>query len=457
LTRKFTQGPQKVCRTLLQLPGRIFKFKSLKLKLMAASLTLASVILLVTYVTLSSSARTVAAEQSEKHVKELLLYFSGIVAESVAANDRLQVQFLGQALLTRGIGAVCITGSSGQVLYASQPDLEQEGVFSSPDVKPYAGGILGTRDGHSLLQGAAPIRLGSTPLGMIHVWMQCTDLETEIQEAHAFVYPVFALGFFLLLLLGTVSLNIPFHTLKGLTQAANRIGAGNFSERVPVVGEDELSAFCQTFNTMVDGLCKARSEILQGNLETIRAMISTVEAKDPYTQGHCVRVQSLVGKLLERLPGAPAKERTQIETSALLHDIGKIGVPDSLLLKEGRLTNEEIDVIRSHATIGEKILLHLDSMKTVARWVRHHHERWDGLGYPDGLRGEAIPFASRVIGVADAIDAMSSTRPYRQSRTREEVVEVLKECRGTQFDPQIADCAIQLLEVKERQTVEVLA
>ena len=184
LIRRLKQGPQRVARKLLELPGRIFKFKSLKLKLMTASLTIAAMILLVTYVTLSSSARRVAAEQAEQHVKELLLYFSGMVAESVAADDRLQVEFLGRALLTRGIRAVCITGSSGKVLYSSQPNLEQEEVFSSPDVRPYAGGILGTSDadGHSLLQGAAPIRSGSTPVGMIHVWMNCTDLEGEIQE-----------------------------------------------------------------------------------------------------------------------------------------------------------------------------------------------------------------------------------------------------------------------------------
>jgi HD-GYP domain-containing protein (c-di-GMP phosphodiesterase class II) len=88
--------------------------------------------------------------------------------------------------------------------------------------------------------------------------------------------------------------------------------------------------------------------------------------------------------------------------------------------------------------------------------VRHHHERWDGLGYPDGLRGAAIPFASRVICVADSIDAMTSTRPYRKALTPEEVTEALKECRGTQFDPGIADCAIQLLEVKKRKTVKGL-
>ena len=458
LIKKFTQGSQRVYRNILEIPGHIFNFKSLRSKLMAASLAIAGIILLTTYITLSSSVRTVAAEQVDKQARELLLYFSAIVAESVATDDRQQVELLGRALLTRGVRAVCITGSSGKVLYSSQSNVEKEAMLNPPEMSSCAGEAPGAHAaaGDSLLQRAAPVHFGGIPVGRIQVWMDCTDLEKETREAHAFIYPVFALGFFLLILLGAVSLNIPFRMLKRLMRAASRVGAGNLSERVSVVGDDEVSSFCQTFNNMVDGLCKARSEILQRNLEIIRAMISTVEAKDQYTQGHCVRVKDFVAEILDRIPGISEAEKTQIEIAALLHDIGKIGIPDRVLLKESHLTSEEMNVIRSHVVIGEKILLHLDSMKTVARWVRHHHERWDGLGYPDGLRGAAIPFASRIISVADAIDAMTSTRPYREALTPEEVVEELKECRGTQFDPGIVDFAIQLLDTHNREAVEAL-
>ena len=145
------------------------------------------------------------------------------------------------------------------------------------------------------------------------------------------------------------------------------------------------------------------------------------------------------------------------KSNILLHDIGKIGIPDEVLLKEYRLTVKEMEIIRTHVLIGEKILLHLDSMKEIAGWVRHHHERWDGLGYPDGLRGKAIPFASRVIGVADAIDAMRTDRPYRKALTLPKAIQALEEGKEKQFDPEVVDHAISFLADKEKKTESAYA
>src|SRR5688572_10155625 len=119
---------------------------------------------------------------------------------------------------------------------------------------------------------------------------------------------------------------------------------------------------------MVDGLQEARQVILRRHLEIVEAMISVMEAKDSYTQGHCVRVQAYARTILEQFGDLTPDEKPLIETAALLHDIGKIGIPDSVLLKEQRLTHEEMDLVRNHVTIGEKILLHMDSLKEVARW-----------------------------------------------------------------------------------------
>jgi putative nucleotidyltransferase with HDIG domain len=249
-------------------------------------------------------------------------------------------------------------------------------------------------------------------------------------------------------LLGAVVLQAPFRALKRLSALAERIGSGDLSGRVPVKGRDEVASFCKVFNAMADGLCQAREEIHHNHLEAIQAMISAVEAKDSYTQGHCVRVQRYTRDILERLEYSPPETRALIETAALLHDIGKIGIPDSILLKHDRLTRREAQIIHTHVTVGETILRHIESLQKISRWVRHHHERWDGLGYPDGLRGEAAPFASRVIGVADAVDAMLTDRPYRKALGPEEVAKVLEEGKGKQFDPQIVDCAILLLEGK---------
>jgi HD-GYP domain-containing protein (c-di-GMP phosphodiesterase class II) len=129
----------------------------------------------------------------------------------------------------------------------------------------------------------------------------------------------------------------------------------------------------------------------------------------------------------------------------LLHDLGKIGIPDALLLKRSKLTPEEYGRIMLHVEIGVEILQAIASLRELAHFVRHHHEHYDGSGYPDGLKGDDIPLASRVIAVADAIDAMRSTRPYRPRLSLEETIAELKKNRGTQFDPQVVDSAIKVL------------
>ena len=447
------------CGMALRLIRRIPRIESLKVKLTLGSLALATAILLLTYASLASSARRVATEQAQKRVAEILSYFSGIFAEAVAAGDLMQVHLLARALLDNGVQALTVADKEGGVLYASRPEATGAGLRSPADTKPFAGGILGTvtADGKTFLHAATPIRFGSSPVGTIHLWLNQTDLEDEIQKANAFVSPIFPTGFILMLALGVVGLRIPFRAMKRLSIAAERIGRGDLSERIPINGRDEVAAFCQAFNRMVDGLSSAQDEILCRHLETIRAMISAVEAKDSYTQGHCVRVQGYASKILEGFEDLPAEEKHRIETAALLHDIGKIGIPDDVLFKEHRLSRKEVEIIRTHVLIGERIVLHLDSMKEIARWIRHHHERWDGLGYPDGLRGPSIPFASRVIGVADALDAMLTDRPYRKGLTRGKATRALAAGRGAQFDPDVVDRAIAYLLSEERERERLVA
>jgi putative nucleotidyltransferase with HDIG domain len=439
--------------------GRRLGLESLKVKLGIGSTLVAAAILLVTYATLSAAARGVAYDAARKRVTELLSYFSGIFAEAVAANDRMQIHLLAQAILQNGVQSLSITDASGKPLFSSKPDLPEEDIFKTKDLKAVDEIILGTTTsgGESLIHAACPVRFGDRPVGMIHVWLNRMGLEGEIHDAQAFIYPILVSGFLLMVILVVVVLQTPFRALKRLTLAARQIGEGDLSGRVPVKGEDEVAEFSRAFNAMVDGLYEARQVILKRHLEIVQAMITVVEAKDSYTQGHCVRVQGYARRILERLEEIPPDEKVLIETAALLHDVGKIGIPDHILLKERRLTQKEMSLVREHVIIGEKILLHMDSLKEVARWVRHHHERWDGLGYPDGLRGEAIPLASRVIGVADALDAMMTDRPYRRALSQEKAIRALTEGKETQFDPRVVDSAIAFLASEEKESVEVYA
>jgi putative two-component system response regulator len=191
----------------------------------------------------------------------------------------------------------------------------------------------------------------------------------------------------------------------------------------------------------------ARQELVDNHLESVKAIALAVEARDAYTQGHCLRVRFLVRRILERLDVDEAYRRSA-ETAALLHDVGKIGVPDTLLLESGRLTEEQYSRLMLHVEIGVEILRPLTTLSQTALFVRHHHERYDGTGYPDRLAGAQIPLASRVIAVADAIDAMRSTRPFRKALGVEETIRELRRARGRQLDPEIVDLAIAILDPK---------
>lgn len=178
-------------------------------------------------------------------------------------------------------------------------------------------------------------------------------------------------------------------------------------------------------------------------LHTIQTLANAIDAKDPYTKGHSIRVSEYAVMIAEGL-GWDKTRIDDLRYSALLHDIGKIGVPDSLLNKPSRLTDVEFDIIKSHTTTGGEILGERTVIKTARDVALSHHERYDGKGYPRGLRGEEITEEARIVGIADAFDAMNSNRIYRKACSREYILNQLKEGRGKQFDPQYVDVLIDL-------------
>jgi len=188
---------------------------------------------------------------------------------------------------------------------------------------------------------------------------------------------------------------------------------------------------------------QAYQDIQKHYLETVRSLVTAVDAKDSYTKGHQERVamfSMLLGAELELSP----HEVGVLQQAAMLHDIGKIGIREQLLLKKNALTRDEFEMIKKHPLIGSRILSPVESLKEVITLVVHHHERYDGKGYPSGLAGEEIPLGARIIAVADAIDAMLSNRPYAQARKVENVRDELIRNRGTQFDPVIVDLALRI-------------
>ena len=179
--------------------------------------------------------------------------------------------------------------------------------------------------------------------------------------------------------------------------------------------------------------------------ETVLALAKTIDAKDQYTRGHSERVAQYARQLAEMAGDEPERQE-QIYQMGLLHDIGKIGVPGVIINKTDRLTDEEYAVIKSHTTIGANILQMIEEFPELSIGACFHHERYDGRGYPNGLRGEDIPEAARIIAVADAYDAMTSTRSYRTALSQEHVRSEIEKGKGTQFDPQMAELMLQLID-----------
>jgi putative nucleotidyltransferase with HDIG domain len=226
--------------------------------------------------------------------------------------------------------------------------------------------------------------------------------------------------------------------LYGVIAAFNKNGGAEFySTDVKLVGSVSgvLGIFVENAHLYDD--------LQQLMLGTVRAMVSSIDAKDPYTCGHSERV-ALISRRLAQQMGLPREAIERIYLAGLLHDIGKIGVPERILLKSGRLLPEEFDLMKTHTTIGARILAGVRELSAVIPGVLHHHERLDGRGYPHGLDDKTLPLEGRIIGLADALDAMTSNRVYRAALPLEKAEVEIRRCTGTQFDVHCADALMEI-------------
>ena len=184
-------------------------------------------------------------------------------------------------------------------------------------------------------------------------------------------------------------------------------------------------------------------EDLEDTNNVLYTLAATIEAKDPYTRGHSHRVGKFCYEVASEM-GWKESERIKIQRAGLLHDIGKIGVPDFILTKEGRLTDEEYETMKSHPVLSAEICKSLTRLKDIIPAIKYHHERIDGKGYPEGLKGSAIPLGARLMAVCDSWDAMTSDRAYRKKLNLQKVYDILKEESGKQWDPEIIDIFLKI-------------
>ena len=230
------------------------------------------------------------------------------------------------------------------------------------------------------------------------------------------------------------------------------LGASDFITKpfVPMVMQSRISRIMELAelqNDLESKLDEKTSLVEKMSLHSIMVIANTIDAKDEYTSGHSMRVAKCSEAIARKLKWEDS-EIQNLHSIALLHDIGKIGVPDVILNKPARLTTEEFEVIKKHPVIGNDILKDIHMIKNVAEGALYHHERYDGKGYPFGLAGEQIPLCARIIGIADAYDAMTSNRIYRRKLDPDKVIKEFEKGRGTQFDPQLTDLFLEMLKEK---------
>lgn len=211
----------------------------------------------------------------------------------------------------------------------------------------------------------------------------------------------------------------------------------------------ELIQLQRDLSGMVEEKTKENEELF---LQVVSSLADAIDAKDAYTKGHSGRVAAYSKEIAKRC-GFDEKRQDEIYMMALLHDVGKIGVPDSIINKPGKLTEEEFQKIKQHPVIGGRILENIQKMPELASGAKWHHERFDGKGYPDGLKGEEIPETSRLIAVADAYDAMTSNRSYRDILPQEKVRREIENGIGMQFDPQFANIMLEMIDEDKEYTM----
>ncbi len=237
--------------------------------------------------------------------------------------------------------------------------------------------------------------------------------------------------------------------LSAFINATRLVSAGDLDHQLPPAGGDAFGELAKSFNAMTRSLKDKNAalklailEMQDAYLRTIEALAASVEARDPYTHGHTQRVEEYA-VIMARALECSEDEISAIRRASVLHDIGKIGVEDLILRKQGRLDPDEELRMQRHPLIGVDMLHGIEFLEPVLPLVRHHHERWDGNGYPDQLRADEIPLGARILAVADALDAMTSDRPYRAAQTFEYAKGEILKASGSHFDPEVVTVFIQ--------------
>lgn len=293
-------------------------------------------------------------------------------------------------------------------------------------------------------------------------------LNTFVNDTSIHIILAGLIGLLTIIIFSSIAVKKSLKPIKEVCMVLETAASGDLSVRTSIKSGDEIEMIGKGLNNLLSSLEEEKEalkteveinqalnveleELMKDNdriyFDTIRSLVNTIEAKDVYTGGHCDRVTEYA-VMIGCEVGLSKEEIVNLNYGAILHDIGKIGIPESILCKAGKLTNDEYDLIKQHPRKGYEIVKDIHFLRNSLDIILHHHERFDGRGYPDQLLGNDISLSCRIVAITDAYDAMTSSRSYRSALTKEEAMNELIKNKSTQFDPELVDIFISLLNAK---------
>lgn len=431
----------------------------IRLKLVAFLLPL--IFLLV--IAVAASVTKITEASIRKDLLQRGVSISRVVAlsagYSLLSGDRLALDSL--AAETRNsntdIEYVAIRNTADNVLAHSQ--IEERGKVYAPPLRLRSLGTFleteadeVTTRGRDMIGFNTPIIFAGKRVGTVSVALSKGTLLGAQEEIRRSIFTVAAV-FLVLAVLGTLGLASFITTpVEKLSSGVNELTSGNQFHPIPVKAGDELGELTRNFNRMArtilaqkDRLSRYAEELEEAYISTVRVIAAAIDARDPYTLGHSTRVARLSCELGRRL-GYSRDEVEHLERACLFHDVGKIRTPDDILLKEHGLSTRELGIMRRHPVDGADILRMAPSLHRYIPVIQSHHEWYNGKGYPEGKRDSEIPVHAQIIALADALDSMTSNRPYRRALSLEEAIEEIVRFRGTQFSPDLTDAFVRMIQ-----------
>lgn len=286
---------------------------------------------------------------------------------------------------------------------------------------------------------------GDHELGVLGIALSQNAVVEASTSSRWRIFFLVASANFLIILVGINLANTITRPLIRLMQASVKVSQGDLTVKVDPQSNDEISILTESFNRMVASLNRSQKELMRSYDETLEGWAKALELRDKETEGHSERVTELTVRVAEAM-GIREEALVNIRRGALLHDIGKMGTPDAILHKQGSLTDEERRIIQKHPQDAYNMLKQIDYLQLALEIPYCHHEKWDGTGYPRGLKGEEIPISARMFAVVDVFDALANDRPYRKALPREEVMAFLQSQSGKHFDPNVVDVFMRILD-----------